>query len=343
MKWSRVELTFSKGLRVKFSGRTRALKQIEEYAMKGTYPVIVIYGPEGCGKTALFKQAMEILKSYDYAIVHVNPIAGDEHEKLVTSEDIKHLLSEIPKPIGSAIRLIDAAIEILYKAIRREIKRKIALLADDVFQAIGLDQAEVLVKRLLNMIEYPAIDYEKIVVLVASSEGVTKSRIGRHRWANMLAMWNMSREDYRELYEQIPEPKPLFNDVWKRTGGNPWLLAMLYEYDWDPKRVVDQLIEFRRLITWTTLMGKEEREILFKAIEDPDTLLNVLRKIPKLVDKLIELNLVVEMFSRKDFLWIDMPPPDKDLELGIGEYYAWQTPLHREAVKAALKRVREKL
>ena len=339
MKWSRVKLAFTKGLRVRFSGRTKALKQIEEYAMKGTYPVIVIYGPEGCGKTALFKQAVEILKSYDYAVVHVNPIAVDEHEKLVTSEDIKQLLSEISEPIGSAIRLIGTAIEILYKAIRRGIRKKIALLADDVFQAIGLDQAEVLVKRLLNMIEYPVVDYEKIVVLVASSEGITRSRIGRHRWANMLAMWNMSREDYKELYEQIPGPKPPFNNIWKWTGGNPWLLAMLYEYDWNPRRVVDQLIEFRRLISWTTLMSREEKEILFKAVEDPDTLLDALRKTPTLVDKLIELNLVVEMFSRKDFLWIDTPPPEKDLEIGIGRFYAWQTPLHREAVKKALSTI----
>jgi len=34
---------------------------------------------------------------------------------------------------------------------------------------------------LLNLIEYPPGEYEKIVVLVSSSEGVTRERIGRHR------------------------------------------------------------------------------------------------------------------------------------------------------------------
>jgi hypothetical protein len=33
------------------------------------------------------------------------------------------------------------------------------------------------------------------------------------------------------------------------------------------------------------------------------------------------------------WFWIDEPPPEKDLELGIGKDVAWQSPLHREAVK----------
>ncbi|GAB6944937.1 hypothetical protein JCM14467A_17190 [Vulcanisaeta sp. JCM 14467] len=35
--------------------------------------------------------------------------------------------------------------------------------------------------------------------------------------------------------------------------------------------------------------------------------------------------------------WIDEPPPERDPELGIGRYVAWQTPLHREAVRKALE------
>ncbi|MCC6056427.1 MAG: AAA family ATPase, partial [Desulfurococcaceae archaeon] len=36
-------------------------------------------------------------------------------------------------------------------------------------------------------------------------------------------------------------------------------------------------------------------------------------------------------------LWVDQPPPQKDPGLGIGKYIAWQTPLHREAVRKALQ------
>mgnify|MGYP001772883163 CR=1 FL=1 len=31
------------------------------------------------------------------------------------------------------------------------------------------------------------------------------------------------------------------------------------------------------------------------------------------------------------------PPPEKSLELGIGKYVAWQTPLHREAIRKVLE------
>jgi hypothetical protein len=44
------------------------------------------------------------------------------------------------------------------------------------------------------------------------------------------------------------------------------------------------------------------------------------------------------MYDREPWLWIDQPPPQKDLEIGIGKYVAWQTPLHREAVKRTLEK-----
>jgi len=39
-------------------------------------------------------------------------------------------------------------------------------------------------------------------------------------------------------------------------------------------------------------------------------------------------------------LWIDEPSLEKDLELGVGKYIAWQIPLYREAVRKALKKYR---
>jgi hypothetical protein len=42
------------------------------------------------------------------------------------------------------------------------------------------------------------------------------------------------------------------------------------------------------------------------------------------------------MYPRGLEFWIDEPPPDRDEELGIGRDVAWQTPLHREAVKRVI-------
>ena len=46
-----------------------------------------------------------------------------------------------------------------------------AVLADEVFQAVGLDKADIYVKSLLNLIEYPPRSYEKIVAIAVTSEG----------------------------------------------------------------------------------------------------------------------------------------------------------------------------
>jgi GTPase SAR1 family protein len=47
----RVKLSFA-DLKVDFCDRGRALQQVEEFAERGTWHPIVVFGPEGCGKTA---------------------------------------------------------------------------------------------------------------------------------------------------------------------------------------------------------------------------------------------------------------------------------------------------
>jgi hypothetical protein len=55
-------------------------------------------------------------------------------------------------------------------------------------------------------------------------------------------------------------------------------------------------------------------------------------------NELIAKNLIVyDMYDRDPWFWIDEPPPERDPELGVGREVAWQTPLHREAVKRALE------
>ncbi len=56
-------------------------------------------------------------------------------------------------------------------------RKRIAVLADDVFQAICIEGSEAYVKALLNTIEYLPEPYEKIVVIVATSEGVPRARV----------------------------------------------------------------------------------------------------------------------------------------------------------------------
>jgi hypothetical protein len=43
------------------------------------------------------------------------------------------------------------------------------------------------------------------------------------------------------------------------------------------------------------------------------------------------------MYDRDSCFWVDQPPPERDPELGKNA--AWQTPIHREAVRRALEKV----
>jgi len=333
----RVKLRFA-DRETEFVDRDVALKQVEELAERGTRFPIVIYGPEGCGKTALLKQAKAILEDFGYHVVYASPLAHEEKEILVYTPSIREIVDEVLKSFPDPYsRVVDAAIRIASKVMGRLGKPRVAILMDDIFQAIGLGKAEIYTKILLNLIEYPPGDYEKIVVLVSSSEGVTRTRIGRHTWAVMYLMWNMSREGFKLLYDVAPGPKPPFEDVWRFTGGNPRIFEMLHSFSWNTDMAISMLVKERDIRGAMASLSGEEIEILRKALDDPDTIFRSLRNpaAQKLEKLLIELNLIIDVWERDKF-WIDVPPPEKDLELGIGEYYAWQTPLHREAVKRVL-------
>ena len=60
------------------------------------------------------------------------------------------------------------------------------------------------------------------------------------------------------------------------------------------------------------------------------------------MEKTAELNLIIDAVTYRDPpLWIDQPPAERNLEIGIGWHAAWQSPLHREAVRRALESARE--
>jgi hypothetical protein len=330
-----VKLTFARDLEVEFTDRGVAIRQIYELGEKGTRYPVVVYGPEGCGKTAWLKQATLTLREIGYDALYINPLYRDFVVKVDISEIAQRLLNVISEASGVAtLKLANMAILLARELMTRWKRRKIALLVDDVFQAIGLGRAELYVKELLGLIEYPPGSYDSMVVIVATSKSVTRGRIGRHRWAWLRAMWNMSESGFLELYNKIPGAKPPFKDVWRVTGGNPDVLSQLYQHEWDVDKVVESLVEHRKLRLFIRSLSDIEKAWLNEALEDPDTLFA--RERLSLLQRLVELNLVVDdLPARESFLWIDTPP-EADLEIGVGKYVAWQTPVHREAVRRTL-------
>uniref|UniRef100_A0A7C5XKT2 ATPase n=1 Tax=Ignisphaera aggregans TaxID=334771 RepID=A0A7C5XKT2_9CREN len=336
--FKRVKLSFVPGFEVEFSDRDRAVQQVVEWGEKSTWHPVVVFGPEGCGKTAWLKQAVEVLKEQMFDVVYVNPL----HREYFAYTDVKEVVEKIAEVVADVtgyapIKLADLAVFLVNQLLKRWRKKRVALLVDDVFQGIGLDKAEIYTKMLLNIIEYPPGPYEKIVVIVATSEGMSRWRIGRHRWAEIMPMWNMSRKGFEELYEKLLGSKPSFEDVWRLTGGNPEMLKTLYENKWNVDIVIDRYIKWKKLVP---SFVEKWRKWLELAIEDPDNLWS-LDTPEELVNELIARNLIVyDLYPRDQKFWIDEPPLEKDLEIGVGKHVAWQTSLHREAVRKALEKYR---
>jgi hypothetical protein len=331
----RIRLSFVPGLEIEFTDRDKAIKQVIEFSQRGTRTPVVVYGSEGCGKTAWLKQAAEVLNALKFDAIYINVL----QREYVVNIDVKEITKELSEIITNAmnypaIKLAELVIQLAKDLIKR-LRKKVAILVDEVFQAIGLDKAEAYVKSLLNLIEYPPEPYENIVIIVATSEGFSRWRIGRHRWAGIMPMWNMSRKGFEELYERIPGQKPSFDEVWRLTGGNPYMLAQLYAINWRTTKIIDTLMDEKKL---TPGFISKWRKWLELAVEDPDNLWGA--DVPEeLINELIERGLIVYFLRERDpDLWIDEPPPEKDPEISIGRYVAWQTPLHREAVKKALEK-----
>jgi hypothetical protein len=284
----RIKLEFVPGVETEFVDRDRALAQVVEWAERGMWAPFVIFGPEGCGKTAFLRQAASGLRELGYDVFYLHPL-DRVFAAEVDDPDVKKLFLDLVRRTLEdekwgrlALAVFDLVREVLKKR-----RRKIAIIADDVFQAIGLDKAAAYVKGLLNMIEHPVYSYENIVVLVATSEGVSRRKIGRHRWAELMSMWNMPREGFRQLYERIPGPKPSFDDVWRWTGGNPYMLRELYVKRWDVEKVVEGVMGTKEL---TADFARRWRKWLEEAVDNPEALWG--RGAPQeLLDELIAKNL----------------------------------------------------
>jgi len=332
----RIKLRFIEDIEVVFTDREQALKRVGEWAERGMVNVQVVYGPEGYGKTAWLMQSAELLKEHGFDVIYINPIERGFYAE-IGIRDVKARLLEVLKEAAEEtwVRVAWIVIDVARELIKAG-RRRLAVLADDVFQAIGLDKAAIYVKGLLGLIEYPPSSYDVIVTVVATSEGISRREIGRHRWADLISMWNMSREGFHELYSQIPGEKPHFEEIWRLTGGNPKALTEIYRAGWDIEIAIERIISRKGLRGFIQALGENERRWLGEAVESPDTLFT--RERISFMEELARLNLVIyDIPPRKDYLWIDNPPPEKDLEIGIGKYVAWQTPLHREAVKRVLE------
>ena len=327
----------------KFVNRELELKALTELGKKGSPLVEFVYGPEGCGKTRLFK---EFTKKFDElmdngVIVYVDALEEKEFEealllspKIVRVRSLIRTIAEgVVGPIGKL--LTEEVLTILDKIAEKYSLRDkhVVIIVDDVVRAIGIDRLERYVKWLLESIYKIANKYSprSVLIIATTSEGYSLNRVMRHRWASISLIWNLGKEGFKELSEQLnPPSNNVVEEAWKMTGGNPRaLIELAIKHSWDVDSWKDyllrKLVEVYRIVKVENVV-EEVREI----VDDPD---NIYRKATKRMDKAYRILLDENMITYKHMRTVDGKIIRLNRELGIGEYYAWQIPVYRKVLR----------
>jgi ABC-type cobalamin/Fe3+-siderophores transport system ATPase subunit len=68
----RVMLRFSPDVEIEFVDREKGIRQIYDFAERGMRTPLIVFGPEGCGKSAWLRQSAEILRENGYEVLYID-------------------------------------------------------------------------------------------------------------------------------------------------------------------------------------------------------------------------------------------------------------------------------
>jgi len=315
---------------VKFVDRVRELHQLDEIVSRGTAFPVAIYGPEGCGKTALLKYvARSLAKRSDTIVIYIDALEQFELEKALLSShrEVLEVVRDVSSvPIGSALARLCMSL-VTRLASRISLKGKnVVLLIDDVYRAIGLENVDRYTKSLYEWIGYLHEKFEvsNVAIILTTSEGVSKRELSKHTYVDLRMLWNLSREGFEELVQQLDQLRNVdVEELWILTGGNPRALIDIARRGWNVERWMEYLYEgkIRRAMH---LVGREKLRSL---AEDPDSDWVA-------AERLEEMGLMIELRRASAVGTV----PDPCTELGVGRDWAWQLPAYRYVV---LRRIGE--
>lgn len=236
-------------LEPRFVDRVGELKTLRDWCSEHRPSLMIIYGPEGCGKSRLLREAVRKFEEWyeDGVAVYINALEERDFEeaimtpgRLSSAVDVARIAMEIVSTYGLPVgRTLATSISTLFKKIASKLslrEKRILVAVDDALRAIGLDEhnINVYLKRLLNVVEYYIYDYVReygvkaLSIVVATSEGKSLKEIVRHRYGGAYLIWNLDRGGFKELFHELePPPHVDFEEVWRVLGGNPGKLVEL--------------------------------------------------------------------------------------------------------------------
>jgi hypothetical protein len=118
----------------------------------------------------------------------------------------------------------------------------------------------------------------------------------------------MSKRGFKELYEKIPGDKPLFEETWRLTGGNPRTLSLLYQANWRSGVIIEGFTRSKELTREFVDKWRKWLEVLVEDIEAASK-----ADYPsELREELVARNLVTyNLYERDSVFLIDKTPPEK--------------------------------
>lgn len=315
----------------RFVDRVEEIRKLKAYAVEGYYPVLYLYGPEGCGKTRLLRELHTVLRRLSNTIVvYVDAQNTSGIQEAVNAPpEIARLLveaaAEYTGPPGRAAAL--ALLRVLSRVRERLIRgKRVVVLVDDVARPLGLERIEAYTKSLLDPVEkLRSQGAASVLALATTSEATSRSILARHNYATLTQLWNLPPDGFTQLLEALKAPRNVHDEAWRLLGGNPRLALALQARGWRPERLLEDT--YPRIHAILEELPNKLTRGLAEAVDDPDAL----REHRELRRHLVDANLVTPV--ERPCLGYT-PPPDP--ELGIGRSYAWQVPMYRLLVKRYL-------
>ncbi len=311
---------------IRFVDRELELRQLDTLAHRGYAFPIAIYGSEGCGKSTLLRYFVTMLKDRsDFVALYIDALESKDLSRAVISSHSEvwsvveflastHVGEGLAEYITSLLRKLHEKMSLRGK--------KLVIVLDDVYRAIGLENVDRYTKLLYEWIEYlhRELNVDSVLFLLTTSEGISKRILSRHTYVHVYMVWSLPREGFEELVQQL-SPSIDSDELWRLTGGNPRALIELAQLDWDVEKWLSYLAE-RRVSSALRVVDRTRLELV---LEDPDSDWEV-------AEKLEELGLMMEL----SHALVIGRAPEEDRALGVGRRWAWQIPAYREALKRLL-------
>jgi len=226
-----------------FVGRSAELEAVKRYNEKQMYLPTFVFGPEGCGKSRLFREAVRRFKEwYPDGVAVLVDVREERLERAVLATapvDVKKLAKRLAKAMFKSLSQITHFGEFfatMATSIPEFVKtrgvRRIFVVVDEVTTAFT--NVEAYAKSMESTMNVGRPEELKDVIVnffAPTSEGYARDLLSRHNYVAQNYIWNLPRHDFEELYyrarELYPGQAPPFDEVWRLYGGNPRALEEL--------------------------------------------------------------------------------------------------------------------